>query len=107
MPPTGDVEVGKKVYMTKCALCHTVEKGGRHLSGPNLGGLIGSKAGTAQGYVFSEANKSIGVTWTWDTLSQFLENPKKFMPGTKMMFAGMKKEKERADLYAYLETATK
>merc|ERR1712085_126840 len=81
------------------------ESGGAHKQGPNLSGFFGRQSGQAEGYSFSSANKKSGVTWGDETLFDYLENPKKYIKGTKMVFAGIKKPQERKDLIAYMKTS--
>lgn len=98
---TGDAAKGETVFVT-CKTCHAVEAGVNKI-GPSLAGIIGRKAGTIAGYSYTPANKNSGITWTPEKMFQYLENPQRVVPGTKMAFAGLSDPQKRADVIAYLQ----
>ena len=95
-------DAGEAVFKRNCAVCHMVAAGQNRL-GPSLAGIVGRKAGTVPGFVYTDANKNSGVTWDEPTLDTYLKDPKAFMPGTKMIFPGLKDADARAALIAYLK----
>ncbi|KAJ5899310.1 cytochrome c-like domain-containing protein [Penicillium taxi] len=102
----GDAKNGAKLFQTRCAQCHTVDAAGANKVGPKLHGLFGRQSGQVDGYAYTDANKNAAVHWDEKSLFDYLENPKKFIPGTKMAFGGLKKAKERNDLITYLKEST-
>jgi len=104
----GDAEKGAKVFK-KCMACHTLTEGGANKIGPNLYGVFGRHAGKAEGYKYSNANHEAGehgLIWGGETLYVYLEAPRKYIPGTTMSFAGLRKESDRQNVIAYLAKET-
>ena len=100
----GDVERGKRVARKVCTICHTFEKGGKVVYGPNLFDIYGKEAAKIPGYKYSKALAKSGLVWNDKNLGAFLSNPEQFVKGTKARFPGIKSEKDKVDLLAYLKT---
>eukprot|EP00456_Euglypha_rotunda_P018141 TRINITY_DN1637_c0_g1_i3.p1 TRINITY_DN1637_c0_g1~~TRINITY_DN1637_c0_g1_i3.p1 ORF type:complete len:106 (-),score=12.67 TRINITY_DN1637_c0_g1_i3:138-455(-) len=100
----GDVKKGAKLFKQKCEQCHSVIAADGNKQGPNLHGVVGRKAGTVAGFDYTAANKSSGITWTEAELLDYLKDPKKKIPGTKMVFAGFAREPDRKDMFAFLKS---
>jgi cytochrome c len=96
-----DVAAGKASF-NKCMACHAIGEGARNKVGPELNGLNGRKSGTAEGYSYSDANKNSGITWNEAEFKDYIKDPKAKIPGTKMIFAGIKNDKEVNDLWAFI-----
>ncbi len=104
----GDAVHGEQVFK-QCKVCHAVGPGAKAGVGPEQNNVVGSKAGSRPGYNYSPAMKEAGekgIVWDEATLDKYLENPKAMVPGTKMIFPGLKKPEDRADVIAYLKTQT-
>jgi len=96
-----DIEEGKKVF-AQCRACHQVGESAKNAVGPVLNGLFGRSAGAVPGYKYSEANKNSGIVWDEPTFREYIKEPRKKIPGTKMIYAGLKDEKKVEDLIAHL-----
>ena len=96
-----DADAGKASF-NKCMACHSVGEGAKNKVGPVLNGLEGRKSGTVEGYSYSDANKNSGITWGKDVFLEYIKDPKAKIPNTKMVFAGIKNEKEAGDLWDYI-----
>ncbi|VVT11048.1 c-type cytochrome [Erythrobacter sp. EC-HK427] len=97
---TGDAANGETIF-AQCSACHVVEPGVNR-TGPSLAGIVGRAAGSVEGYNYTPANANSGITWTAEKMFQYLENPARVVPGTKMAFAGLPNPQDRADVIAYL-----
>ena len=97
-----DAGAGERVY-AQCRACHQIGEGARNIVGPQLNGLFGRKAGTVEGYTYSAANKNSGLTWDDATFRDYIKDPRAKIPGTKMVYAGLKDEQRITDLIAYLK----
>ena len=96
-----DLAAGEQSFK-KCFPCHSIGEGAKNKVGPILNGLDGRHSGTVDGYSYSEANKNSGITWNKDAFLEYIKDPRAKIPGTKMIFPGIKNEKEAGDLWAYL-----
>ena len=97
----GDVVSGKKIFK-KCAACHSINKGGKNKIGPALYNVVGRTVGGVDNYKYSKALASYGKEWTFEELNGFLTKPSSYLKGTKMSYAGLRKEKDRASIIKYL-----
>ena len=99
--PKANADGGQDIFK-RCLQCHTPDKGGRNLVGPNLWGVVGRKIAQAPGFPYSDVMKNKGGEWTWEELAKYLHDPKAALPGNKMAFAGIKDDAELADLLVYI-----
>jgi cytochrome c len=97
-----DIAAGETSFK-KCLPCHAIGEGAKNKVGPELNGLDGRHSGSVEGYNYTDANKKSGITWDEATFKEYIQNPRGKIPGTKMTFAGIKNEKEIANLWAYLK----
>lgn len=100
----GDIEQGRKVAEKHCIVCHTFEKDGKVIFGPNLWNMAGKPAASIDGYKYSDALKNSGLTWTDKNLLGFLSDPEQFLPGTTARFPGLTSAQEKADVIAYMKS---
>ena len=97
----GDIAHGEKVFK-KCAACHLINKGGENKIGPALYGIIGKKVASKEDYKYSKAMANYDKSWTFEEMNGYLKKPQSYIKGTKMAFAGLRKEKDRASVILYL-----
>ena len=99
----GDLAHGEKVFK-KCSACHMIASGGKNMIGPNLWSVIGRTAGSVNDYKYSKAMVAYGKEWTFEEMNGYLIKPASYIKGTKMAFAGLRKEKDRASVILYLNS---
>ena len=99
----GDLAHGEKVFK-KCSACHMIAAGGKNMIGPNLWGIIGRTAGAVSDYKYSKAMVAYGKEWTFEEMNSYLIKPQAYIKGTKMAFAGLRKEKDRASVILYMNS---
>ena len=110
LPPIGpklkdaNVDKGKALFAQQCLTCHTIDKGGVNKVGPNQWDIVGRKKASHEGFSYSSALQAKGGEWTYEDINHMIFKPQAFVRGTKMAFAGLPKEQDRADLIAYLRT---
>jgi cytochrome c len=97
-----DAAAGEKTFNV-CRACHEIGDGAKNLVGPVLNGVVGRKSGSYPGYPYSDANKNSGITWDEATLTEYLKNPRAKVPGTKMLFPGLKKDDDIVNVIAFLK----
>lgn len=100
-----DPEKGKVLFL-QCRACHSLEQGGMNKVGPNLWGVFGRKAGLAEGFDYSDAVRNSAIVWTAEALDAWLARPSEFLPGNRMVFVGIRKPEDRANLIAYVQRET-
>jgi cytochrome c len=99
----GDAQAGEALFKKNCMVCHTTEAG-KNKIGPSLSGVVGRHSASVPDFAYSEAMKKADKTWDDQTLNTYLTNPRAFVPGTKMIFIGLKNDQDRQNLIAYLNT---
>ena len=110
LPPIGpklasaNVDAGKAIFQKQCFVCHTIDKGGPNKVGPNLWEVVGRKKGSHEGFAYSSGMQAKGGDWTYEDIDHMIFKPTAYIKGTKMAFAGLPKEQERADVIAYLRS---
>ena len=97
-----DAAAGEQVFK-KCLICHSIGPGAKNKVGPELNGLDGRHSGSVAGYSYSDANKKSGIVWNEETFKKYIKDPRAMVPGTKMIFPGISKEKDVGNLWAYVK----